>query len=300
MATKRIDWTNTLFIAFSHLLAVAGLFWLIFNWSWGIALMAVVWFGFCGLSITGGYHRLFSHPTYKAVWPLRVFYLLFGAASVQNSALKWSADHRIHHKHADKEEDPYNINRGFWWAHIGWVLARSDRGLDERIVADLTKDPLVMNQHKHYVSWALMGGAVLPTVVGWMLGDPIGGLLVIGFLRLVFQWHATFSINSVAHSIGKQPYDTESTSRDSWITAIITLGEGYHNFHHRFQGDYRNGVRWFHLDPTKWFVFSMSKIGVTRDLRRVSQEAIQRAKDTVREQAAKAKEKAASKNPQAA
>ncbi len=297
MATKRIDWTNTLFIALSHALAVAGIVWLSLNWNWGVAIMAVVWFGFCGLSITGGYHRLFSHPTYKAVWPLRLFYLLFGAASVQNSALKWSADHRIHHKYADKEEDPYNINRGFWWAHIGWVLARTERQFDERIVADLVKDPLVLNQHKYYVLWALMGGAVLPTLVGALFGDPIGGLLVIGFLRLVFQWHATFSINSVAHSIGKQPYDTESTSRDSWITAIITLGEGYHNFHHRFQGDYRNGVRWFHLDPTKWFVFSMSKIGVTRDLRRVSKDAIQRAKDTVREQA----QKAAKKNkPQAA
>ena len=291
MDTKRLDWTNTVFIAFSHLLAIAGIVWLSLHWNWGVAAMAVVWFAFCGLSITGGYHRLFSHPTYKAVWPLRLFYLLFGAASVQNSALKWSADHRIHHKYADQEEDPYNINRGFWWAHIGWVLASSNRPLDHNLVADLEKDPLVMNQHKYYLIWAIMGGAVLPTLVGWAFGDPIGGLLVVGFLRLVFQWHATFSINSVAHSIGKRPYDTESTSRDSWITAILTLGEGYHNFHHRFQGDYRNGVKWYHLDPTKWFVFCMSKIGVTRDLRRVSKDAIQRAKDKVRAQAENARNK---------
>jgi len=292
MATKRLDWTNTLFIAASHLLAVAGIVWLSLNWSWGIAIMAIVWFAFCGISITGGYHRLFSHPTYKAAWPLRLFYLLFGAASVQNSALKWSADHRVHHKYTDEEKDPYNINLGFWWAHIGWVLTRAKDPVDLRIVADLQKDPLVMNQHKYYLLWAVMGGAILPTIVGFLLGDAIGGLLVIGFLRLVFQWHATFSINSVAHTIGKQPYDTESSSRDSWITAIITWGEGYHNFHHRFQGDYRNGVRWFHLDPTKWFVFSLSKIGVTRDLRRVSEQAIQRAKDTVREKRKEASKKA--------
>ncbi|MEZ5975610.1 MAG: fatty acid desaturase [Planctomycetota bacterium] len=185
--------------------------------------MAVVWFCFCGLSITGGYHRLFSHPTYKAIWPLRLFYLLFGAASVQNSALKWSADHRVHHKYADKEKDPYNINNGFWWAHIGWVLFQAPDEVDYRIVSDLEKDPLVMNQHRYYVLWALLGGAILPAAVGALFGDWIGGLLVVGFLRLVFQWHATFSINSVAHSIGSQPYDTESTSRDSWITAIVTI-----------------------------------------------------------------------------
>ena len=120
----------------------------------------------------------------------------------------------------------------------------------------------------------------------------VGGILVIGFLRLVIQWHATFSINSVAHTIGNQPYDTESTSRDSWITAILTLGEGYHNFHHRFALDYRNGVRWFQLDPTKWFVFSMSKVGVTKDLRRVPQEAIEKAKEAVRQQRAKNTKKA--------
>ena len=111
MVKSRLDWTNTIFIAFSHLVAVGGLVWLILNWNWPIALAAAAWFAMCGLSITGGYHRLFSHPTYKAAWPLRMFYLLFGAASVQNSALKWSADHRVHHKFADQEKDPYNINK---------------------------------------------------------------------------------------------------------------------------------------------------------------------------------------------
>ncbi|MDF1837462.1 MAG: fatty acid desaturase [Planctomycetota bacterium] len=280
MDQKKLDWTNTLFLAFSHLMGVAGIVWLCFHWSWSIAWLAVLWFGFCGLSITGGYHRLFSHPTYKAIWPLRVFYLLFGAASVQNSALKWSADHRVHHKYTDRDEDPYNIKRGFWWAHIGWVLFRAP-AIDKSIVSDLEKDPFVVNQNKYYVLWALMGGVVLPMIAGALVGDAIGGLLVVGFLRLVVQWHATFSINSVAHCIGSQPYDVEGSARDSWVTAILTLGEGYHNFHHRFAGDYRNGIRWFHLDPTKWFVWSMSKIRVTRDLRRVSEEAIQRAKDSV-------------------
>ena len=100
------------------------------------------------------------------------------------------------------------------------------------------------------------------------------------------QWHATFSVNSFAHWLGSQPYSTANTARDSWITAIITLGEGYHNFHHRFQSDYRNGVRWFHFDPTKWLVWGFSKLGVTRDLRRVSPQSIQRAREAVRVQSA--------------
>ncbi|MBL4771425.1 MAG: fatty acid desaturase [Planctomycetes bacterium] len=285
MDQKRLDWTNTLFLAFSHLMAVAGIVWLSLHWNWSIALLAMLWFALCGLSITGGYHRLFSHPTYKAIAPLRAFYLLFGAASVQNSALKWSADHRIHHKYTDKEEDPYNIRKGFWWAHIGWVLFQTPK-IEQSIVDDLEKDALVRNQNRFYVLWALMGGVILPLVAGALAGDWIGGLLVVGFLRLVVQWHATFSINSVAHCVGTQPYDTSGSPRDSWITAILTLGEGYHNFHHRFAGDYRNGIRWFHLDPTKWFVWSMSKVGVTRDLRKVSEEAIQRAKESVQKQRA--------------
>jgi stearoyl-CoA desaturase (delta-9 desaturase) len=97
-------------------------------------------------------------------------------------------------------------------------------------------------------------------------------------LRLVIQWHATFSINSLAHQLGSQPYSRSTSARDSWVTALVTFGEGYHNFHHRFQGDYRNGVRWFHFDPTKWWVWALSKIGLAWDLRRMPREAIQRAR----------------------
>jgi stearoyl-CoA desaturase (delta-9 desaturase) len=112
---------------------------------------------------------------------------------------------------------------------------------------------------------------VLPGLLGLLWGDPIGALLVAGFLRLVVQWHATFFVNSLAHCVGHQPYSSRTTARDSFWVALLTLGEGYHNFHHSFPTDYRNGVRWHHFDPTKWLVWSLSRVGLTGGLKRVPQ-----------------------------
>lgn len=273
---REVDWTNVLVLAAVHALSLVALWWCAAHFSWWSLALAIVWFALCGLSITGGYHRLFAHPTYKAHPALEAFYLCFGAASVQNSALKWSSDHRAHHANVDEEADPYNIRRGFWWAHIGWVLFK-EADPEPRNVRDLQANPRVMFQHRHYVLLAIVFGFVLPMGIGALWGDPIGGLLLAGFLRLAVQWHATFAVNSVAHCVGSQPYTRENSARDSFLTALITLGEGYHNFHHRFQADYRNGVRAWHFDPTKWFVWTMSKLGVTRDLRRVPSERIHAA-----------------------
>lgn len=288
MPHRKIDWTNAAFIGFAHLVALAAIWYLAaIRFEWLTIGLGFLWFAFCGLGITGGYHRLFAHPTYKASWPLRLFYLIFGAASVQNSALKWSADHRVHHRKTDTSGDPYDISQGFWWAHIGWVLHKNnmDQKPDMRTVKDLEADPLIRWQHRYYMPLALFSGAIAPGLVAMLWGDAIGGFLVAGFLRLVLQWHATFSVNSFAHMIGTQPYSTKNSARDSWVTAILTLGEGYHNFHHRFQQDYRNGVRWFQLDPTKWFVWSMSKVGVTSELKRTPQNVIDRAREACRTQA---------------
>jgi stearoyl-CoA desaturase (delta-9 desaturase) len=126
-------------------------------------------------------------------------------------------------------------------------------------------------------------GFALPMLIATAWGDPLGGLLFAGFLRLMIQYQATFSINSVAHSLGRRPYSTSVSARDSWITAILTMGEGYHNYHHRFPGDYRNGVRWYHFDPSKWWVWTLSKLRLARDLKRVPAEMIRRARDSVRD-----------------
>jgi stearoyl-CoA desaturase (delta-9 desaturase) len=281
-SNRPLDKVNTYFILSAHLLAALAVLYVIFvRFSWWSLGLGIFYGWICSLSITAGYHRLFAHPTHRAHAVLRAIYLFFGAASIQNSALKWSSDHRIHHGKVDREEDPYNIKKGFWWAHIGWVLHKAPKS-NFKNVPDLKKDPLVMWQHNHYLLTAILSTGVLPFLLGLLWGDPIGALLIAGFLRLILEWHSTFSINSVAHVIGRRPYSLTNSARDSFLTALVTLGEGYHNFHHRFANDYRNGVRWFHFDPTKWWVWTLSKLHLTWDLRRVPKEAIQNAREKVK------------------
>ncbi len=231
-----------------------------------------------GMSITLGYHRLFSHGAFKAKAPVKIVTLLFGASAFEDSALDWSSDHRLHHKYVDQEEDPYDISKGFFWAHMGWIFFKLyPRELPN--VNDLRKDKLVMWQHKYHMLIGFLVGVVTPTLLAYWYsgGDPVmalGGFLIGGIARVVAVQHCTFFINSACHYIGTQPYDTTNTARDSWIMAIPTFGEGYHNYHHAFQHDYRNGVKPWQLDPTKWAIWTLSKLGLASDLRQVSDEKI--------------------------
>jgi stearoyl-CoA desaturase (delta-9 desaturase) len=232
-----------------------------------------------GLSITGGYHRLWSHRAYEAHWSLRIFYMLFGAMALQNSILIWGSTHRIHHKNVDHvDHDPYSIKRGFWYAHMGWMLRDYPSGAtDFSNARDLEADPIVAFQHKHYLGLALGMNFIFPALVGWAFGDPWGFLLLGGLLRLVVNHHLTFFINSLAHYWGRRPYTADNTARDNDLIAVFTYGEGYHNYHHLFQWDYRNGVRWWQFDPTKWLIAGCSVVGLTRGLKRVPEFKIQRA-----------------------
>ncbi|MBC3767526.1 acyl-CoA desaturase [Neptunicella marina] len=240
--------------------------------------------GFAGMSITAGYHRLWSHKTYEAHPVLRFILALGGAFALQNSILHWSSDHRIHHKHVDdNDKDPYSAKRGFWYSHIGWMLReyQAQRYSDYANCRDLQKDPIVMWQHKYYLPLVLIMNIGLPVFLGWLNGDIWGMFLLAGVLRLVISHHVTFFINSLAHIWGKQTYTDKNTAKDNGFLAFVTYGEGYHNFHHIFEHDYRNGVRWFHYDPTKWLIYGCSLIGLTRNLRKVPDERIVKARITM-------------------
>lgn len=232
-----------------------------------------------GLSITAGYHRLFAHNTYRAHPALRWFFALFGAAATQNSILVWASGHRRHHRHVDDDErDPYSAGRGLWFSHIGWMLRDYPTGkVDFSNVPDLQRDPIVTFQHKYYAPLAIGMNLLPPLVLGLMFGNLWGYLLLAGFLRLVVNHHVTFFINSLAHYWGKRPYTDENTARDNFWLALVTYGEGYHNFHHLFQSDYRNGVRWWQFDPTKWLIAAGSWLGLTRDLNRTPAFKIEKA-----------------------
>lgn len=271
-----LDWINISFLVLSHALGVVGIIYLCRHFHWATLTLGLVWLTCTSMSITGGYHRLFSHRAYNAHAIVKWFYLLFGAASVQNSVLNWAADHRVHHKHTDHEQDPYNIKKGFWWAHMGWVCYRNPAP-DYSGVKDLAADRLVSFQHRYYLPLAFLVGWGIPTAIASSWGDPWGGFLVAGFTRVAVQYQSTFSINSIAHYIGTQPYAQNNSARDSIITAIFTWGEGYHNYHHRFPTDYRNGIRAYHFDPSKWFVWCLSHLGLTYDLRRTPDTVIAKA-----------------------
>lgn len=280
-ARPPLYWENILFLALTHGAGAWGVAYAAgVHFDWRTAGVAVLWLALCMVSTTGGYHRLFAHRTYRASSPVRLFYLLFGAASFQGPALRWASDHRLHHARTDQEADPHNIRKGFWWAHMGWLFYRTPTDLTRS--EDLLEDPLVRFQERFYLPLGTLFGFALPALIASAWGDPLGGLLLGGFLRLLVQYHATFAINSVAHTIGRRPYSTQTSARDSGLTAILTLGEGYHNYHHQFPGDYRNGVLARHFDPTKWWVWALSKAGLAWDLKRAPEEAIRQAREKVR------------------
>ncbi|MES2918613.1 MAG: fatty acid desaturase [Pseudomonadota bacterium] len=241
-----------------------------------------------GLSITGGYHRLWAHRAYEAHWSVKIFFMLFGGMAIQNSILIWGSSHRTHHRHVDEVDgDPYSIRRGFWFAHIGWMLRNYETGKPNFSNAnDLLNDKIVMFQHNHYLAIVLTMNIALPLALGWMLGDLWGVFLLGGLLRLVASHHFTFFINSLCHMWGTRPYTDENTARDNPVLALFTWGEGYHNYHHIFQWDYRNGVKWYQYDPTKWLVATLSWLGLTRNLKRCSDFSIQKAELTMQFQRA--------------
>ena len=250
----------------------------LFEWSMFILFMAAT-----GLSITAGYHRLWSHRAYDAHWLPRLFFAIFGACGLQNSILIWCADHRRHHKYVDRNErDPYSANRGFWFSHIGWILREydsSDPSLDN--TKDLARDPIVRWQHRYYLPLAIFTNTVLLLAIGILHGKWLGVFLLAGLLRIVLNHHFTFFINSLAHRWGAQNFCTKNTSRDNHLLAFFTYGEGYHNFHHRFQYDYRNGVKWWHFDPGKWLIRTGSWLKLTRNLKKSNKLQIERARMAV-------------------
>lgn len=276
-----INWPATLVLTLTPLLALILIPW----YSWNYDFSTAAWVSFFiifplnGLSITAGYHRLWAHRAYEASWPVRFVLMIFGTMAVQNSILFWSAGHRNHHRFVDDVDlDPYSAKRGFWFSHMGWMLRDYPSGhLDYKNVPDLKKDKMVMFQHKHYTLLAVLTNFGIPLAIGYMSGDVWGVFLLAGLLRLVISHHFTFFINSWAHISGSQPYTDQNTARDNPVMALFTWGEGYHNFHHIFQYDYRNGVKWWHYDPTKWLIYGMSKLGLARKLRRIPRFIIEKA-----------------------
>src|SRR6201987_1763313 len=206
----RINWLTSSFLIGTLVLTLTAV--PLYLWFFGLDWFQVALFFAmliaCGFSVTLGYHRLFSHITFQASWPIRLFTLIFGAAAFENSVLMWASEHRRHHKHVDHEEDPYDISKGFFHAHIGWLLFKLWPQPPFDNVADLKKARLVMWQHRHIHALAVLVSFGLPTILGaWWNGwaGALGGFLIGGVAKVVVLQHGTFLINSACHTIGHQP-----------------------------------------------------------------------------------------------
>lgn len=247
------------------------------DWFWFTVYMVS-----CGISITAGYHRLWSHRAYKTNIFFKLFFLFFGTASLQNSVIHWSSDHRKHHRFLDNpKKDPYAASKGFLFAHIGWMFKVTTENMDDRSdVKDLMNEPLLRFQDKYYTPLAIFTCFIMPLLIGLTYNNALGCFLLVGLGRVVLIHHFTFFINSLAHFFGKKTYDADSSPRDNALVSLVTFGEGYHSFHHKFAGDYRNGINWYDFDPSKWLIFLSEKCGISSNLKRTPKHMILKAKLT--------------------
>ena len=277
-----INWSVSVVLGLTFLAAVTVVPWYgivhgYSGWSWLFFGIFVV---LNGIGIGSGYHRLWSHRTYEAHPALKWFLAVMGGMALQNSIIVWSARHRVHHRDVDdNDRDPYSIGRGFWFAHVGWMLRDYRSGeINYSVVPDLFKDKVAAWQHRWYWTLVWTTNLGVPVLLGWLTGDILGMFLLVGVLRLVMSHHVTFFINSLAHMWGRQPYTDENSARDQHFLALITYGEGYHNYHHMFQSDYRCGIRWWHLDINKWFISACALLGLVRNRRRAPMFKVLRAR----------------------
>ena len=268
--------------AFLHL-GCLGVLWV--GWSWTAVLVAVSLYLVRMFAITGFYHRYFSHRTFKTGRFRQFLFAVLGASAVQRGPLWWAYQHRHHHRHSDEEEDAHSpFQWGFWWAHIGWITSRRNFPTDYGKVKDFAQYPELrfLNRFDLVVPGLLAGGLFATGfVVNAMypaLGTSGAQLLIWGFfISTTFLFHGTASINSLAHLIGRRRFETGDQSRNSFLLSIITLGEGWHNNHHRYMGATRQGIYWWEIDITYYGLKILSWLGVVYDLRPVPKSAYQPA-----------------------
>ncbi len=237
----------------------------LFDWVVCAAMYVIT-----GMGITVGYHRLISHRSFECHRWVKLILLVAGGWALQNSALIWCSDHIRHHARTDQEEDPYNATKGFWHSHCGWLFVHTPHRTDN-YAKQLRKDPVIMWQHRYY--WLIVvTGLAFPFALGYWHDGILGGIscfLLGGLLRMFMVLNSSFSINSLCHMFGTQPHGDHDSSRDSWLISFISFGEGYHNYHHTYARDFRNGPKWYNFDPSKWIIYTLSLFGMASNLRRL-------------------------------
>lgn len=261
LAPVRVKWDSVIAFSLMHVGALVALF--AFTWKGFWAFFILQWLT-GGLGICLCYHRLLTHRSFELWKPLEYALALFGCMAWQNGPIKWVAIHRLHHARSDRPNDPHSPTRGFWWAHMGWLMA-FDEELDlyERYRAyalDLDRDPVYRFLNATH-GWYQFGLAILLYLWG---GWPC--VLWGSVLRTVFMWHATWLVNSAAHTWGYRVWATEDRSTNNWWVGLLTYGEGWHNNHHAFLRSAAHGLRWWELDLTYLTVRLLAALGLVRKI----------------------------------
>jgi stearoyl-CoA desaturase (delta-9 desaturase) len=254
--------------------------------GWSDLIVFAIMYVATGLGVTVGFHRLFTHRSFKTGKAVRATLAILGSAAIEGPVISWVADHRKHHAFSDQEGDPHSPHvdhgggvkgalKGLVHAHVGWLFIHTQRGLKTRYAPDLLADPVVRRISNTFLLWVLAGLAV-PFVLGWLIGGTIAegltGLLWGGGVRMLVLHHSTYSINSLCHFFGKQRFSTGDESRNlSWLS-IFTFGEAWHNNHHAFPTSARHGLKPWQFDPSAWVIWALEKTGLAWDVVRIAPE----------------------------
>ncbi len=266
---RTVDWVRVIPFVGMHA-ACFGVIWV--GWSWGAVLVALGLYLVRMFAITGFYHRYFSHRAFKTSRVTQFAFALLGASAVQRGPLWWAAHHRKHHRHSDTEEDVHSPrHHGFWWSHMGWITSPANFATDLEAVPDLARYPELRFLDRFDILVPIVLAVTLFLVGGWQW-------LVWGFfVSTVVLFHCTCFINSLAHVLGRRRYQTGDDSRNSLLLALVTLGEGWHNNHHRFPGAARQGFFWWEVDLTYYALQILQRFRLVWDLRPVPQRVLDEA-----------------------
>jgi stearoyl-CoA desaturase (Delta-9 desaturase) len=253
---------------------------------WSDVIVFAIMYVATGLGVTVGFHRLFTHRSFKAKQPVRATLAVLGSAAIEGPIISWVADHRKHHTFSDQEGDPHSPHvghgggfrgalKGLFHAHVGWLFIHTQRGARKRYARDLLADPVVSFVDRHFLAWAL-GGLVVAFALGWAIGGSfyagLTGLLWGGAVRILVVHHVTYSINSLCHFFGRRRFDTGDESRNLFWLAPLSFGESWHNNHHAFPTSAMHGMRAWEIDPSALVIRALEKLGLVWDVVRIEPE----------------------------
>lgn len=280
---REIVWRNVIAFSYLHLGALYGIYLMFTSAKLMTTAFAFMLYILGGLGITAGAHRLWAHRSYKAKWPLQLFLTFCNTIAFQDAVIDWARDHRLHHKYSETNADPHNAKRGFFFAHVGWLLCRKHpeikqkgKGID---LSDLSNNPILAFQKKYYKTLMVLCCFVIPTVVPVYCWNETwsNAYFVATILRYVYTLNVTWLVNSAAHLFGNKPYDKFINPSENMGVALTALGEGWHNYHHVFPWDYKTAeLGNYKYNVTTAFIDMCAKLGLAYDLKHVPKDVVKK------------------------